>query len=377
MNFWDAWEILRRQEKVTVCGLISGTSADGIDVAVVEFWGPLEALEHRMTRARCVAYSPETQAVVKRAPSLSAAEVSALDRLVALDFAKAARETGLGGVDLVGSHGQTVFHHSGKTGVNSSLQLGCGDTLAVELEMPVVHDFRAKDIALGGEGAPLTPATDWLLYRHKVGEGSALVNLGGIANVTLFGSTVEETVGFDTGPANCVVDRLVRLMTSGELDYDKDGAIAASGTVDEFVLSDLLSDDAFARAKPPKSTGFETYGDAFVSGLVKRFGPPTADLVATLTAYSAECLATALRTVRSVDRLVLAGGGAHNPVLIRQIQERTGFACVKGEELGISTDSREAVAFAALGYLFVRGWALDLSGVTGGQVGVLGRLSIG
>lgn len=376
MNPWDGWESLRRRDTVTVCGLISGTSADGIDVAVVEFCGHPDTLEHELIRSGSASYSEETQALLARVPHLSAAEVSQAHRLVALDFSRAAQELGLAGVDLVASHGQTVFHHSGLTSTRSTLQVGCGDTLARALERPVVHNFRTKDIACGGEGAPLTPATDWILYRRVLGDGTALVNLGGVANITVFGQSLASTRGFDTGPANSVVDRLVRLMTDGALTYDEDGRIAAQGNVDEFMLADLIGDDLFARAAPPKSTGFENYGDTFVAQLVKRYGKPTADTVATLTAYSAECLALGLRHCAGVQRLVLAGGGAHNPFLVAQIHERTGLACALASELGISTDAREAIAFAALGYAFLRGYAVDLSSITGGGSGVLGQLSL-
>lgn len=376
MNPWDAWENLRRQPQVTICGLISGTSADGIDVAVVEFSGSVQTLDHRVVRSGVFPYSSETRELLRGIPHLSAAEVSAANRLVAGDFAKAAMQLDLDGVDLIASHGQTVFHHSGLAEVRSTLQVGCGDTLAFATGKPVVHNFRAKDVAAGGQGAPLTPATDWILYRKHLCEGTALLNLGGIANLTVFGPTLAETIGFDTGPANCVIDRLVRLMTDGKLSYDGDGAIAASGTIDEFLLADLLGADTFADQKPPKSTGFEAYGDGYVAGLLRRFGPVDARLVATLTAFSAECLARGLRHCPGVNRLVAVGGGAHNPLLVDQIQQRTGRQVIQAKALGIPTDAREAVAFAALGYAFSRGEPIDLSGVTGGGDHLLGQLSL-
>lgn len=361
------------KDSLTVCGLMSGTSADGIDVAVCEFTGGLDDLSWRVVRSGQASYRSHVREVVARAPALTVAEVSWLDREVAEDFARAAVSLGLEDVDLVASHGQTLYHHSGATSVKNTLQVGCGDSLAVATYKPVVHSFRQKDVALGGEGAPLTPASDAVLYRDAVGEGGVLVNLGGIANVTVFGRTRAETRGFDTGPANCAIDRVVRRLTGGEVAFDADGLIARSGRVDEGWVEGMVATHPFVRQPPPKSTGFEAFGDAWVTSL----GPATPDLVATLTAFSAACLAEGLRHAPATRRLVLAGGGAHNPFLVEQIRQRTGLEVLRSDEVGIPADSREAVAFALFGYLFARGTALDLRAVTGAKrPGVLGQLSL-
>jgi anhydro-N-acetylmuramic acid kinase len=290
------------------------------------------------------------------------------------------------GIDLVGSHGQTVYHHSGVAGaIRATLQVGDGDVIAVRTGLYVVSDFRARDVAAGGEGAPLSPIADRILFNGGGSDRStprrAILNLGGIANITVLDSDPTRVFGFDTGPANAPLDRLARRLSGGALDCDRDGQMARAGRVDESLLAELLGDDSFIARRPPKSTGFEMYGDAFVDRAAGRHGGHSADLMATLTEFVARTVAAGIRQCDAlgppVEEIIAAGGGVRNPVLMERIAALVAPVSVRrSDELGVPSDAREAMAFAVLADMTLRGSAAMLPPVTGAAAPkLLGKLS--
>ena len=360
--------------------MMSGTSADSIDVAVCRIVGEPERVE--LVHYAEQPLDPEIQASVRSAVHLGLRELSELHVRVGERFAEACLATlaraGLSprDVDLVGSHGQTVYHHSSVPGaIRSSLQVGDGDVIAERTGLPVLCDFRARDIAAGGEGAPVTPRADMVLFGAGEAAGScrrAVLNLGGIANVTVLDPDPGRILGFDTGPANALLDRLAFRLTGGALAFDRDGRLARSGKVNESVVETLLASDPYLERTPPKSTGFEMYGDDFVARAVALHGGLDADLMATLTEFTARTVALAFdRHVRvdpPVREVVAAGGGVKNPALMDRIIARLHPIRVRlSDEFGVPSDAREAMGFAVLADLALRGRTTSLPAVTGAR----------
>jgi anhydro-N-acetylmuramic acid kinase len=373
----------------TVVGMISGTSADSIDVAVCRFHGPSRGIELLAYEEH--PHDPEVKRLVLRAGELRVQEVAELNVRVGERFAEACLATlrGAGlppdGVDLIGSHGQTVYHHSGVAGASrATVQVGDGDVIAVRTGRFVVSDFRVGDIAAGGEGAPLSPIADAVLFAPPGTDGPgrrAVLNLGGIANITVLDADPARVFGFDTGPANAPLDRLARRLTGGALDCDRDGLLARAGRVDEPLLAELLASDPYLARTPPKSTGFEMYGDGFVDRAAGLHGGFDADLMATLTEFTARTIAGAfrdhVRTDPPVDEVVAAGGGVKNPALMERLAALLAPVPVRrSDELGVPSDAREAMIFAVLADMAVRGQAAWLPPVTGARAPkILGKLS--
>lgn len=386
----DQLQAISRKESRIVVGMISGTSADAIDVAVCRLGG-------EESWGRVIAYGerPVETAIrhrVIRAGSLSPRDVAELNVMMGIAFADACVEVVRGAnlamdvVDLIGSHGQTIYHHSSVSGaIPCTLQVGDGDVIAERTGRAVISDFRARDIAAGGEGAPLTPRADQVLYaRRERTDASgvrAVLNLGGIANITVLRPEPDRVLGFDTGPANSLLDRLARRLSNGALDCDRDGAIARAGQVNRTLLEQLIQEDDYLRRRPPKSTGFEVYGDAFVEHAIQLHGGADADLMATLTEFTAVSVAQAITSwiqpETSLDEIVVAGGGVNNPALIERIAalvSPTRF--VRSEAFGVPAEAREAIGFAILADLALRGIACSLPSVTGARrAAVLGKLS--
>jgi anhydro-N-acetylmuramic acid kinase len=270
-----------------------------------------------------------------------------------------------GPVELVGCHGQTIYHEGGM----NSLQIGEAAVIAERTGVPVVSNFRARDIAAGGQGAPLVPYVDYLLFRHRTRTRIAL-NIGGIANITVIpaGAPAERVVAFDTGPGNMAIDALAREMGK---PYDRGGKIAASGHVNVPLLDELLA-DPYYRRRPPKSAGREQYGAAFVARL-KKAGLPARDLVATTTVLTAATIALAVGKFadRSTD-LIVSGGGVHNPRIMAHL---AGFlpdvAISTSTDHGIYADAKEAIAFAVLAHETWRRRPANLPSATGARRAVV------
>jgi anhydro-N-acetylmuramic acid kinase len=341
-----------------VAGIMSGTSLDGIDVAVVE----MPAM--RVLQFFSVPYPAKIRArllAVSNAVTHTS-EISRLNFEVAELYAKAVKRAGK--VDLIGCHGQTVYHE----GRSNTLQLGEPAVLAERTGSPVVSNFRARDIAAGGQGAPLVPYVDFRLFRHPKRSRVAL-NIGGIANITVIpaGARIEDVIAFDTGPGNMVIDALAREASGGKLNYDRGGRIARSGTVDRALLDNLLGDRYYAR-RPPKSAGREQYGAEFVDRL-KQSGISLPDLVATATALTAVTIALAVRkTCAHPSELIVSGGGAHNPEImgtLTALLPQTSVAI--SSDFGIDVDAKEAIAFAILAYETWRGRPSNVPSATGAR----------
>jgi anhydro-N-acetylmuramic acid kinase len=380
---------------VRVLGLISGTSHDGIDSAVVDFALRDEVLHGHVTAVSSTAYDPALRARIRAVlppATTTLAEVCALDTLIGQAFADAAATTAAATpVDAVCSHGQTVYHWVDEARALGTLQLGQPAWIAERLGVPVVADVRSRDIAAGGQGAPLVSYLDTLLLAALPGRPAAL-NLGGIANVTVLphpaGSAGLPSPGpgtrggplaWDTGPANALVDAAVLRTGAHPAGFDVDGRIAARGQVEDALLDELLA-EPYYRLPPPKSTGKELFHDGYLDAALDRYGKPVdpADLIATLTALTARTVADAVRAA-GVDALVVSGGGAANPTMLGMLAAQLpGTRIVPSAELGAPGGAKEAIAFALIGWQTLHGLPATLPTCTGASgARVLGAITPG
>lgn len=353
-----------------VLGLISGTSHDGIDQAVVDFSQRDAILTGRLIASDCVAYDPALRARLLGAlppQPTGVAEVCQLDNLIGQAFAEsaAAMVDRVGGVDLICSHGQTVYHWVDTDQALGSLQLGQPAWIAQRTGLPVVADLRARDITVGGQGAPLVALLDDLVLRHRAGP-SAAVNLGGIANITVVGAG--PVMAYDVGPANALIDAVVTARRLNPAGFDADGAIARSGTIDQALLSALL-DDPYYSLPAPKSTGKEYFNASYVDHHLTAIGHPVspADLVATLTELTVRTVAQAVSAAQ-VDYLALSGGGARNPVILTGLRQALdGVDVVLSDQLGLPADAKEAILMALIGWCTWHGLPATVPSATGAR----------
>jgi anhydro-N-acetylmuramic acid kinase len=315
------------------------------------------------TRAAILAVSGESGGSTKEVSRLN----FHLGELYARAILRAVRR--FGPVDLIGCHGQTIYHEGGK----HTLQIGEAAVIAERAGVPVVSNFRARDIAAGGQGAPLVPYVDTLLFRHRRRARVAL-NIGGIANITVIpaGAAPEAVTAFDTGPGNMVIDALAREYSKGKLNYDRGGKIAASGRVNRALLDQLLA-EPYYRRQPPKSAGREQYGADFVAQL-KKSGLPPRDLIATATALTTAAIAIAVRRAlpsESFD-LIVSGGGSHNPAIMGMLAGfLPGAAISTSTDHGIDADAKEAIAFAILAHQTWMRAPANLPSATGAKRAVI------
>ena len=359
-----------------VLGLMSGTSFDAIEIAGADLAGEGEDLVLRPLGSLSVPYDPGLAGDLADAlpPARTTAEmICSLDTRVGQAFAAAASR-GLaelcdGEADLVVSHGQTIYHWVEGGRVLGTLQVGQPAWIAERTGLPVVADLRTRDVAAGGQGAPLVSLFDTLLLAG--GPPRAALNLGGIANVTVVASG-QEPVAFDTGPANALLDAVVSEATAGVRRYDADGAGAAAGVVDEDLLSRLLAEPYYA-APPPKSTGKELFNLAYVHAALGGATVSHEDLLATLTRLTARTVAAALAP-HEVSEVIVSGGGTANPVLLAALAEELRGASLRTiDELGVPSGAKEAYAFAVLGWLT----AHDLPGTVPSCTGASGARVLG
>jgi anhydro-N-acetylmuramic acid kinase len=344
-----------------VAGVMSGTSLDGIDVAIVEIRGrAVETIGFQSTP-----YTPELRAEILGVSNASTttAAISRLNFHLGERYARAVlRATKrYGAVELIGCHGQTIYHE----GRSNTLQIGEAAVVAERTGVPVVSNFRARDIAAGGQGAPLVPFVDYLLFRHPK-RRRIVLNIGGIANLTVIpaGARPTDVIAFDTGPGNMAIDALAR--DFGE-PFDRGGKIAASGNVNVDLLKELMADPYF-RQKPPKSAGREQYGAEFVARL-KKTGLAARDLVATVTVLTA---ATIAMQVRGPAELIASGGGVHNPQIMAHLAAfLPGVAISTSADHGIDPDAKEAIAFAILAHETWRRKPSNLPSATGARHAVI------
>ena len=346
---------------------MSGTSLDGIDVAIIDITGSGFKAKINVLTSHSVPYPRRIREALLAVSNTNAqtGDISRLNFVLGELYVEALEETAeraqipLESIKLIGCHGQTIFHdgqgssYLGKK-VSSTFQIGESSVISERTGIDVVSNFRERDMAAGGKGAPLAPYLDYMLMRHR-GRGRVAINIGGIANLTAIppNTSTARVVAFDTGPGNMVIDQLVTRITSGGLTYDRDGAMAASGELDAKLLAKLLRDKYF-RAKPPKTAGREQYGTEFVSKLLDT-ELSSEDLIATATALTAESIALGVRNFvlpeMRVDEIFVSGGGTHNPTLMRMLDKAMGDIPVKeSTEVGLDVDSKEAIAFAVMAY---------------------------
>ena len=383
-----------------VVGMMSGTSVDGIDAALVELSGPDDRPAVRLlayeshpfpadVRGEIFAlFRPET-ATVDRVGYMNAL-LGELYAQAALSVIAAAGLTP-GDVDLIGSHGQTIWHAPQVRAdhgfpIRYTVQIGEGAVIAGRTGIPAVTDFRVADMAAGGQGAPLVPFTEYLLYR-RADETVLLQNIGGIGNMTVLpaGAAAEEVYAFDTGPGNMIIDAVVSSLTGGREAFDRGGAMAAKGRVRHSLLSHLQQDEYYGQALP-KTTGRERFGVQYTNWLlaqVQSLCLTPEDLVATVTDLTAWSIADAYQRYvlprHPATTLVVGGGGSYNPTLLGFLARRMephGVRVCTQEDLGLSSDAKEAVAFALLADRCAAGQPNSLPGVTGARTPcVMGKIS--
>jgi anhydro-N-acetylmuramic acid kinase len=378
-----------RGRGILALGIMSGTSADGIDVALVRLAGGKASLEN----FAAFPFPRQVQKTILRlgeGRAVTTGEISQLNFLLGELFAGAALaackkfRVAPARVAVIGSHGQTVFHQGTPADFNgrrvaSTLQIGEPSVIAARTGITTVGDFRPADMAAGGQGAPLVPFVDYLLYRHPR-IGRVALNIGGIANVTVIpaGAKLEKVFAFDTGPGNMVIDALVRHFTRGRKEFDDNAEMAAKGKLLPGLLQTLLRDKYFSK-QPPKSAGREQYGEGYLRDLLShpeaRKANPE-DFIRTATILTALSILDAFHhfigPIAKFGELIVSGGGAHNPLLMAQIESGLNGVRVRNAgELGVPGDAKEAFAFAVLACETLRKQPANVPGATGAKKAVV------
>ncbi len=372
---------------------MSGTSLDGIDVAIIDITGSGFRAKVNVLTSHSVPYPRKIREALLAMSNTNAltGDISRLNFLLGELYAEALEETAeraqipLDSIKLIGCHGQTIFHEGqgsqylGKK-VASTLQIGESSVISERTGINVISNFREGDMAAGGKGAPLVPYLDYMLIRHR-GRGRVAVNIGGIANLTAIppNTSTDRVIAFDTGPGNMVIDQLVTRITQGGQTFDRDGTIAATGEIDAKLLAKLLRDKYF-RQKPPKTAGREQYGPEFVTKLLDT-ELSSEDLIATATALTAESIALGVRNFvlpeMRVDEIFVSGGGTHNPTLMQMLRKAMNPIPVKETtEVGLDVDAKEAIAFAVMAYETAHSRPSNIPMATGAKRSVvMGKLT--
>ncbi len=392
------------KESRLVVGLMSGTSVDGIDAALVDITGHAENARVKLRGFRSYPFPPDLRARVFRLFDPTQARVDAicqLDFLLGEVFAAAVQRLldehhlSPDDVDLVATAGQTIWHdpqpivedthvswidHPITT--RSTFAIGQSAVIAERTGITTVGDLRVRDVAAGGQGAPLIAYADWVLLRDEK-LGRCVQNIGGIGNVTYLPprAKTDDVIAFDTGPGNMIIDALADVATAGALGYDRDGALAARGTVKPELLDAWMSDPYF-RTPPPKTTGRELFGVQFARRiLTEAHGVPIEDLIATATALTAESIARAYGDFvllrGPIDQVIVGGGGSRNPTLMRMLRERLPrIDVLPHEHFSINGKAKEAIALAIIANDAIAGLNTNIPGATGGKPTVLGKISV-
>jgi anhydro-N-acetylmuramic acid kinase len=402
-----------------VLGLMSGTSADGIDIALAEISGAPPKLNAKLLNHTSVDFPPQVRKEILRIAEQTptpAGDLSQLNFRLGEIYAEASLtackrfRVSRAKITILGNHGQTIFHQGqpvqylGRP-TASTLQIGDGNVIAARTGITTVSDFRPADIALGGQGAPLVPYADYLLYRHaKLGRVS--LNLGGIANITVLPAACKpsQVFAFDTGPANILMDALVQHFTRGRQRFDRDAKLAQSGRAVPALIDELMHDPYLAQ-KPPKSTGREYYGTAYVKNLLaaaRHHNVRPADLVRAVTIFTSLSVIDALNRFvlpkYKIDQLIVSGGGAKNPLIMAQLEAALSVGAqhaaphvrkiapprrashsieiLPSDDLGVPTAAKEAFAFALMAYETFHQRPSNLPSATGASgPAILGKIS--
>jgi len=388
---------LREKKSRNVIGLMSGTSCDGIDACLVKITGNGLSTEIDIIEFETYPYKKEIRESIF---DTSKKQTGTVDKVCQLNFtlgklfADAARQIAgkpsipISDIDVIGSHGQTIYHISSlqekaDKKVRSTLQIAEPSVIAQETGVTTVGDFRTRDIAAGGEGAPLVPYADFILFG-KDGIGRAVQNIGGIANVTFLpaGCSINEIIAFDNGPGNMIIDRFAKIITEGKLKYDKDGELASKGKLNQDLLERLCS-HPYLSIPPPKSTGREDFGIQFSDNLyeeLKRDNVDFLDTITTVTVFTAKSISDSYRKYiqpsYKLSEVVMSGGGVYNPILFQFLKEYLENINIrKVEEFGIPSDAKEALAFAILANETICGNPGNVPSATGARERVvLGKI---
>jgi anhydro-N-acetylmuramic acid kinase len=381
----DSLERLKRKRKLLVVGLMSGTSADGMDAALVEISGNADAPRVRQLAYRSYPYPRGYKQFLLNQSHPGTArldEIARLNVLVAEFAAQAAVKIARAGhratgeVDLIGSHGQTIQHlpkevHMFGHAVRATLQIGDPSVIAKRTGVVTVGNFRTGDIAVGGSGAPLVPLFDFLILR-SARKSRGVLNIGGIANITVLprGAGIEKVRAFDTGPGNMVIDALMERFY--RRPYDRNGAVASRGRILPGVMRALLNHPYFS-LRPPKSTGREAFGQEFVRTVLLAAGrAPKEDVIATVTEFTAlsvyQQYLSFIHRRTPIDELLVCGGGVHNPAIMEALSSYFGRVPVRPtDSAGVSPDAKEAVCFALLARETINGRPGNVPGATGAR----------
>jgi anhydro-N-acetylmuramic acid kinase len=388
-------------EEMLVMGMMSGTSADGIEAAIVRISGAPPEILAKVESHHHVPFGPHVREQILRLANGGAtttAEISRLDFVLGEEFARAAiaasQNSGIGleKISLIGSHGQTVFHQgaparlAGAWRVASTLQIGEPSVIAERTGVPTIANFRPSDIAAGGHGAPLVPFVDYLLYGDAR-RGRVALNIGGIANVTVIpaGACPEDVFAFDTGPGNMIVDALIQSITGRREKFDRGAKTALTGRTVPELLSRMMR-EPYLRKRPPKTAGREQFGQIYAQRLIewaRKHHAAPADLVRTATVFTSLSIADAFRRLivprATIHELIVSGGGAKNPLMMAQLAASVpGIEIIQSSRLGVATDAKEAFAFAILAYEAYHGRPNNLPSATGARHPVvMGKLTRG
>lgn len=368
-------------------GLMSGTSLDGVDAALVEITGQGQGTKVKLLRFVTLSYTDEERRKIEACLSRDFSDVQQICSLnfeLGYKFAKAVKmvchkaKFPLDKLDFIGSHGQTIWHQpvGEQNFLPSTLQIGEPAIIAYETKATVVSNFRTMDMAAGGQGAPLVPFSEWLLYGDSE-KSRLLQNIGGIGNVTVVPKNAKLTdiFAFDTGPGNMMIDEACQQLFSQP--YDAGGELAAVGKVDEDLLNQLMG-ISYINQKPPKTTGRELFGKALVSQIIREHGQLSKyDLLATLTFFTAKSIVLNYEKfifpTQKIDEVIIAGGGSYNLTLLEMIQRllKNRAKVITQETLGLSSEAKEAVAFAILANETLQGGASNVPKATGARENVV------
>lgn len=388
-------EVMNKSTK-RVIGLMSGTSADGVDAALVRIDGHGMNSRIHQEAFLSIPFTKEVREAIlaiTRGDKGGSRELCLLGALLGQLYLEACQavckeaKISCEEVDLIGCHGQTVYHqpnpveYLGRT-IASTLQIGEPSLLCEKMGAIVVSDFRVRDMAAGGQGAPLVVYSEYLIYRSET-DSIALQNIGGIGNITYLpaGCSMEEVIAFDTGPGNLLIDAGIARLTAGKKRYDEGGAMAACYPVDQRLL-DYMMEDPYLKRKPPKTTGREYYDEVFLNKVYQQAGEwkvSDGEVLRTLTRYTAETIALSVRMFLPAmpKRLVIGGGGSYNLTLLSDIRQCLPTTeVVTNEELGFSSDAKEAVAFAILANEAIHGNGNNVPAATGADhTVIMGKIS--
>lgn len=376
-----------------IIGLMSGTSADGIDVALCDITGEPPQLSATVIATYFEAYPPDLRDRILKSCQWDTSQVDEICILNVdlAEFFSTAILTMLKNVDippsevdLIGSHGQTIWHNVDANGaVTATFQITSGSVIAERTGITTINNFRERDVAAGGQGAPLTGYADWLLLRHET-QWRAIQNIGGMGNVTFLppiSDTSSEPIAFDTGPGNALVDIAVSILTDGEQTYDIGGQMASQGQIHEEWLTELIEHPFLQRAFP-KTTGREVFGAHMAEELVahgKNLNLSPADIIATITMFTAITIADAYQdhAPHSIDQVILGGGGRHNQTMVSMLQGLVGnIPIMTHEDIGLDSDFKEALVFALLAHETWHGRVGCLPSQTGAtHATVLGQIT--